>query len=133
MKFDVRFTRSEKLGMTGAMTVVLSAFLPWITLGLGRVSVSGLAVGYPGQVTLALGLIAFAGIARWGWRIKTRALLAAVGLTTVAVVWFTLAYVTGRANLGLGLVTTTMGATILLANGVYGLAGDYVGRHRVTA
>ncbi|WP_323191231.1 hypothetical protein [Halostella sp. PRR32] len=133
MKFDVRFTRSEKIGMTGAMTVVLSAFLPWVTLGLGRVSVSGLAGGYPGHVTLALGLTAFAGVVHWGWRIKTRALLAGVGLATIAVVWFTLVYITGRANLGLGLVTTTMGATILLANGVYGLAGDYVGRHRITA
>jgi hypothetical protein len=133
MKFDVRFTRSEKIGMAGALTVVLSAFLPWVTLGLGRISESGLATGYPGQITLTLGVVAFAGIVHWGWRVRTRALIAVVGLVTVAVVWATVVQIPGDMNLGLGLVTTTFGAAIILVDGLYGLVGDSAVRRRVTA
>jgi peptidoglycan/LPS O-acetylase OafA/YrhL len=133
MQFDVRFTHPEKIGIAGALTVVLSAFLPWVTLGLGRVSESGLAVGYPGQITLTLGVVAFAGIVHWGWRVRTRALLAVVGLFAVALVWATVLGLAGDVNPGLGLVTTALGAAMILVDGLYGLAGDFAVRRRVTA
>lgn len=121
MQFDVKFTPFEKLGMAGALTVVLSAFLPWVTIGLGRVSSSGLAGGYPGQFTLTLGVVALVGIVQWGWRVRTRALLATVGLASVVAVLVTLVGLTSRMNPGLGLVMTALGATALLGTGLYGL------------
>lgn len=130
---NLRFTRSEKIGMTGSLTVVLSAVLPWVTTGLGRVSASGLADGYLGWVTVALGLVATAGILAWGWRIRTRALLIGVGLLTAAVVARTVLAISANANPGLGLVTTALGATVMVGSGTYGLLNEHVRRRRVTA
>ena len=130
---DLRFTRSEKTGMTGALTVVLSAVLPWVTTGLGRVSATGLTHGHLGYVTVALGFAATAAVLAWGWRVRTRALLVGVGLLTAAVVARTLLTISGNMNPGLGLVTTALGAAILVVDGAYGLVGERVRRRRVTA
>ena len=130
---NLRFTRSEKIGMTGALTVVLSAVLPWVTTGLGRVSATGLARGQLGYVTVALGSVATAAILAWGWRVRTRALLVGVGLLIAAVVGHTLLTISGNSNPGLGLVTTALGAAILVTDGAYGLVNERVRRRRVTA
>ena len=130
---NLRFTRSEKTGMTGALTVVLSAVLPWVTTGLGRVSATGLAHGHLGYVTVALGFTATAAILAWGWRVRTRALLVGVGLLIAAVVAQTLFTISGNTNPGLGLVTTSLGAGILVVDGAYGIVGERVRRRRVTA
>lgn len=130
---NLRFTRSEKIGVTGALTVVLSAVLPWVTTGLGRVAATGLAHGYLGYVTIGLGSLATAAILAWGWRLRTRALLVGVGLLTAAVVAHTLLTVSGNTNPGLGLVTTALGAGMLVVDGAYGLVNEGVRRRRVTA
>jgi peptidoglycan/LPS O-acetylase OafA/YrhL len=130
---NLRFTRSEKTGMTGALTVVLSAVLPWVTTGLGRASATGLAHGHLGYVTIALGFAATAAILAWGWRVRTRALLVGVGLLVAAVVVQTLLTISGNTNPGLGLVTTALGAATLVVDGAYGLVGERVRRRRVTA
>ncbi|WP_121820786.1 hypothetical protein [Halostella salina] len=128
-----RFTRSEKVGMTASLTVVLSAFLPWTTQGLGRVSTSGIGYGYLGGVTALLGLVAFAAVLAWGWRVRTRALMSGVGLiVTLGVAGLAVGLHAGT-NPGLGLVTTAIAAAALLGSGAYGLFADDARRRRTTA
>ena len=128
-----RFTRSEKIGMAASLTVVLSAFLPWSTRGLGRVSTAGIGYGYVGEATALLGLAAFAAVLAWGWRIRTRALLSSVGLLVGLAAVETAVGLTSATNPGLGLVTTAVAALALVGTGAYGLFTERARRRRAPA
>jgi len=128
-----RFTRSEKIGMAASLTVVLSAFLPWTTQGLGRVSTSGIGYGYLGEATALLGIVGFVAVLSWGWRVRTRAVLSGVGLLVTLGVAGTTVGLHAGTNPGLGLVTTAIAAAALLGSGAYGLFADDIRRRRTTA
>ncbi|WP_135821935.1 hypothetical protein [Halostella litorea] len=128
-----RLSRCEKIGMAASLTVVLSTLLPWSTQGLGRVSTSGIGYGYVGEATAVLGLVAFAAVLTWGWRVRTRALLSTAGLFVGLAAVETTMGLTAGTNPGLGLVTTGMAATALVATGTYGLVTERVRQHRLSA